>query len=94
MNEDVTRLLMRDLDRAEEQRNWTRPDQNYEVTREMYLNPDMGDAVLPLGHPHGRFMYFQKMIEILQDALNTGSIPADSVPKFSPAYIEDLAEGN
>jgi len=91
MDTEVIRLLERDLEKAKESRDWTRPENNHEIIKKTYLDPLTNNSlVLPMGHPDGKFVYFRKLFDVLEEVLQDGYLPKDSLPEGCPRYLEEL----
>jgi len=86
------RLLERDFNRARRLRNRIDQTNNCEVvnSESVYFNPQTTSLVLPLRHQDGVFMYYQNLMDTLEEALVSGKILLNAVPRGSPRYILDL----
>ena len=93
MDPKVSELLERDLEAAIESRDKIYHFNNYEVTKLTYKNPPIRQLVLPLGHPHGLLVHYQKIIDLLEGVKENGEISEDPLPLGSPGWLEDLLEG-
>ena len=90
MERKKIKLLEKDLNRARKLRNSVDRSNNYEVTDSSYLNPTTSGIVLPLRHPHGSFIYFQKIVKVLEEARTYGFISENPLPANCPRYLEEL----
>jgi len=92
MDKDIVKLLKKDLGKARLLRDCVKESENYGVVNSIYLNPVTNEIVLPMNHSYGLSVYFQKMVEILEEALDFGSISEHALPNCCPRWLEELVK--
>ena len=63
------------------------PGKNFEVLKGNYLNVETSDLVLPMRHPHGKFVYYNEISDGLECLLKNGLLNTRIVKSNPPNYV-------
>lgn len=50
------------------------------------------EFVRPINHLNGLFMYYRRIKEALEHALEYDFIPEEKLPRYAPEYLEELVQ--